>query len=41
MTFVSRDDLGIFSVKSMPKPQFAVDMFALIVILAGVYIEMK
>ena len=37
MTFVSWDDLGVFSLKSMPKPQFAVDMFAhqLDVILMG------
>ena len=36
MTFVSR---GIFSLKSMPRPQFAADMFALIVILTGVCIN--
>ena len=37
MTSVSRDDLAVFSLRSMPRPQFAADMFALIVILTGVY----
>ena len=41
MTFVSWDDLGVFSLKSMPRPQFAADLFALIVIFTGVCIEIK
>ena len=36
--FVSRDDMGNFSLKSMPRPQFQEGRFALIVAFTGVNI---
>ena len=36
--FVSRDDMGDFSLKSMPRPQFQEGRFALIVAFTGVNI---